>query len=257
MAVTLRFPLLSPPLLPSPPLSDQNPYPNHQPPLHKRPRHSCSRRDAIILTSLVLPAISLAPPWSAAATDLSEKANASSRKPFLDGIANTKSWSQYIGDGFSIRVPPQFDDIIEPEASDYNGGLTYYGDKAKPKPFAARFASPDRSEIVSVVIKPSNQLKITFLEASDITDLGSLKEAAKIFVPGGASLYSARAIKVKAEEKLKTYYFYEFGVDKQHVALVAAINSGKAYIAGATAPEMNWENDGVKLRSSAISLSVV
>ncbi|KAJ4779393.1 hypothetical protein LUZ62_063650 [Rhynchospora pubera] len=251
MAVTLRLPLLSPPFY------DQTANLRRQPHLHKLPQLSCSRRDAIILTSLVLPAISLAPPWSAAATDSSEKekANVSSRNPFLNGIANTKSWSQYIGDGFSIRVPPLFDDIMEPE--DYNGGLTYYGDKAKPKPFAARFASPDRSEILSVVIKPSNLLKITFLEAADITDLGSLKEAAKIFVPGGASLYSARAIKVKAEEKLKTYYFYEFGVDKQHVALVAAINSGKAYIAGATAPEMNWENDGVTLRSSAISLSVV
>jgi len=37
--------------------------------------------------------------------------------------------------------------------------------------------------IISMVIKPSNQLKITFLEAKDITDLGTLK-ASKILVPG-------------------------------------------------------------------------
>jgi len=37
--------------------------------------------------------------------------------------------------------------------------------------------------IISMVIKPSNQLKITFLEAKDITDLGTLK-ASKIVVPG-------------------------------------------------------------------------
>ncbi|KAL5835588.1 hypothetical protein ACOSQ3_015146 [Xanthoceras sorbifolium] len=114
-----------------------------------------------------------------------------------------------------------------------------------------------RYEVVSVVIRPSNQLKITFLEAKDITDFGSLKDAAKIFVPGGSTIYSARTIKIKEEEGFKTYYFYEFGRDEQHVALVAAVNSGKAYIAGATAPESKWDCDGVKLRSAAISLTVL
>ena len=36
-------------------------------------------------------------------------------KSILSGIANTKSWSQFYGDGFAIRVPPQFEDITEPE----------------------------------------------------------------------------------------------------------------------------------------------
>lgn len=31
---------------------------------------------------------------------------------------------------------------------------------------------------------------------------------------------------------------------------------GQTYIAGATAPETNWGDDGVKLRSAAVSLSV-
>ncbi|KAK1287966.1 hypothetical protein QJS10_CPB19g01094 [Acorus calamus] len=177
-----------------------------------------------------------------------------SNKLLFGGISNTRSWFLYDGDGFSIRVPPQFDDVTEPE--DYNVGLTLYGDKAKPKTFAARFASADGSEVLSVVIRPSNQLKITFLEAQDITDLGSLKEAARIFVPNGATLHSARTLKIKEDEVLKTYYFYEFSVDNQHIALVAAVNSGKAYIAGATAPQLKWEEDGVKLRSAAISLSV-
>uniref|UniRef100_A0A2P2KIK6 PsbP C-terminal domain-containing protein n=1 Tax=Rhizophora mucronata TaxID=61149 RepID=A0A2P2KIK6_RHIMU len=144
---------------------------------------------------------------------------------------------------------------MEPE--DYNAGTTFYGDKAKPKTYAARFASPDGSEVLSVVVRPSNQLKITFLEARDIADLGSLKEAAKIFVPGGSTLYSAKTIKIKEDEGFRTYYFYEFGRDKQHVALVAAVNSGKAIIAGATAPQSKWDDDGVKLRSAAISLTVL
>ncbi|KAF5463458.1 hypothetical protein F2P56_019372 [Juglans regia] len=176
-------------------------------------------------------------------------------KSALSGIANTKSWFQFFGDGFAIRIPPQFEDIMEPE--DYNAGLSLYGDKAKPKTFAARFASSDGSEVLSVVIRPTNQLKITFLEAKDITDLGSLKEAAKIFVPGGSNLYSARTLKIKEEEGLRTYYFYEFGRDEQHVALVAAVNSGKAIIAGATAPQSKWDDDGVRLRSAAVSLTIL
>ncbi|XP_057961349.1 uncharacterized protein LOC131153213 [Malania oleifera] len=179
----------------------------------------------------------------------------SKSKPILSAIASTKSWFQFFGDGFSIRVPPQFEDIMEPE--DYKAGLSLYGDKAKPKTFAARFASPDGSEVLNVVIRPSSQLKITFLEAKDITDLGSLKEAAKIFVPGGVTLYAAQAIKIKEDEGFRTYYFYEFGRDEQHVALVAAVNSGKVYIAGATAPQSKWDDDGVKLRSAAVSLTVL
>ncbi|XP_060178492.1 uncharacterized protein LOC132608767 [Lycium barbarum] len=179
----------------------------------------------------------------------------SSSSSFLSGIANTKSWFQFYGDGFSIRVPPEFEDLTEPE--DYNAGLSLYGDKAKPKKFAARFASSDGSEVLSVIIRPSNQLKITFLEAKDVTDLGSLKEAAKIFVPAGSTLYSGRSIKIKEDEGFRTYYFYEFARDEQHVALVAAVNSGKAIIAGATAPESKWNDDGLKLRSAAVSMTVL
>ncbi|KAF9606558.1 hypothetical protein IFM89_026618 [Coptis chinensis] len=176
-------------------------------------------------------------------------------KSLLSGIVNTKTWFQFYGDGFSIRVPPQFEDIMEPE--DYNAGLSLYGDKAKTKTFAARFATPDGSEVLSVVTRPSTSLKITFLEANDITELGSLKGASKFFVPGGATLYSARTIKIKEAESLRTFYYYEFGIQEQHIAIVAAVNRGKAYIAGATAPQSNWDEDGVKLRSAAISLSIL
>ncbi|XP_059302500.1 uncharacterized protein LOC132054524 [Lycium ferocissimum] len=182
-------------------------------------------------------------------------AQTKSLSSFLSGIANTKSWFQFYGDGFSIRVPPEFEDLTEPE--DYNAGLSLYGDKAKPKKFAARFASSDGSEVLSVIIRPSNQLKITFLEAKDVTDLGSLKEAAKIFVPAGSTLYSGRSIKIKEDEGFRTYYFYEFARDEQHVALVAAVNSGKAIIAGVTAPESKWNDDGLKLRSAAVSMTVL
>ncbi|AED93681.1 hypothetical protein AtNW77_Chr5g0112211 [Arabidopsis thaliana] len=178
-----------------------------------------------------------------------------STKPLRLGIANTKSWFQYFGSGFAIRVPPDFEDVNEPE--DYSAGLSLYGDKAKPQTFAARFQTPDGSEVLSVVIRPSNQLKITFLEAKDISDLGSLKAAARLFVPGAATIYSARTIKVKEEEGLRNYYFYEFGRDEERIALVASVNRGKVYIAGAAAPESKWKDDELKLRSAAISFTIL
>ncbi|KAB1202290.1 hypothetical protein CJ030_MR8G008688 [Morella rubra] len=246
MAILLSLP-------PHPPHPPQNPDSSTTKPISlttSKPTAISKRLFLLKTTSLCI--ISLTPAYpvarSSAETTLPPK-------PALSGIANTRSWFQFYGNGFAIRVPPQFEDITEPE--DYSAGLSLYGDKAKPKTFAARFASPDGSEVLSVVIRPTNQLKITFLEAKDITDLGSLKEAAKIFVPGGSDLYSARKIKIKEEEGLRTYYFYEFARSEQHVALVASVNGGKAFIAGATAPKSKWVDDGVLLRSAAISLTVL
>ncbi|XP_044387541.1 uncharacterized protein [Triticum aestivum] len=277
------------------PLAPSPPYPKPPRLCHKpspaRPLYRCdaTRRDFAVYTASAA-AAAMSP---AAATAADEALPSASPSPtphppnggatsLLVGIANTRSWSQYYGSGFSIRVPPSFDDILEPE--DFSAAMTYYGDKAKVRAYAARFASPDRLELVSVVIKPSNQLKITFLEAKDITELGTLKEASKLFVPGGAKIYSARTIKVKDQEGIRlflsifkgilqkamasvvkllyeiifcrTYYFYEFRFDRQHVALMATVDSGKTYIAAATAPETRWETDGVTLRSAAVSMSL-
>lgn len=225
----------------------QNPNPKSNPPLTlTRPTSLCnlSKREFAI-SMLVLTLIPTPSTYAETAPP----------KSFLSGIVNTKSWFQFYGDGFSIRVPPLFVDIMEPE--DYNAGLSLYGDKAKPKTFAARFATPDGSEVLNVVTRPSTSLKITFLEAKDITDLGSLKAASRLFVPGGSTLYSARSIKIKEAEGLRTYYYYEFGLDEQHLALVAAVSRGKVYIAGVTAPHSKWEEDGARLRSAAVSLTLL
>ncbi|KAL3573541.1 hypothetical protein D5086_024154 [Populus alba] len=250
MAILLS---LSPHHHPPPLNPPQNPNPNSPKPTPQATSlpSSISKRQFIFkTTSLCLISLATQHPLAPALAEPSPPL-----KSVLSILANTKSWFQFYGDGFAIRVPPQFEDIMEPE--DYSAGLSLYGDKAKPKTFAARFASSDGSEALSVVVRPSNQLKITFLEAKDITDLGSLKEAAKLFVPGGTTLYSARTLKIKEEEGYRTYYFYEFGKDEQHAALVAVVNSGKAIIAGATAPQSKWDEDGVKLRSAVISLTVL
>ncbi|XP_057839434.2 uncharacterized protein LOC131049405 isoform X2 [Cryptomeria japonica] len=147
------------------------------------------------------------------------------KKSIFSGLLNTQSWYRFRGNGFSLRVPPDFDDIMEPE--DYSAGSSLYGERAKPKTFAARFASPDRSEVLSVVIKPSNELKLSFLEAQDISDFGSLREAAGLFIPGGATLYAARTIKFKESDVPRTYYFYEFSAQDRHVTLEAAVSQGK------------------------------
>ncbi|OVA20093.1 hypothetical protein BVC80_1665g56 [Macleaya cordata] len=226
---------------PTRPPQNPNPNPKSKSLLEFKPTNICNstKRDFTLKTAISISSLSLALklfPISSAS------AQTAPQKSVLSGISSTKSWFQFFGDGFAIRIPPQFEDFTEPE--DYGAGMSLYGDKAKPKTYAARFESPDRSEVVSVLIRSTNQLKITFLEAKDITDLGSLKTVARIFVPGGATLYSARTIKIKEDDGIRNYYFYEFGTDEQHIALVAAVSSGKAYIAGAAAPQSKWDEDG-------------
>ncbi|KAH9312715.1 hypothetical protein KI387_027750, partial [Taxus chinensis] len=63
--------------------------------------------------------------------------------------------------------------------------------------------------------------------AQDISDLGSLRDAASLFIPGGATLYAARTIKLKKSDIPRTYYFYEFSAQDRHVALEAAVSQGK------------------------------
>ncbi|KHN20201.1 hypothetical protein glysoja_023764, partial [Glycine soja] len=259
-------------------------------PFSSKPIICGAKRNLILQTPLVCIGIGLTPQVSVAQSSPQES---SPSKSLLSSFENTTSWFQFYGDGFAIRVPPEFKDIMEPESfflllnlvncnlENYNWKMiakcvnrnfklpiTFTNDRIsmldslfmgtrQRQTFSARFASSDGSEILSVVTRPANQLKITFLQAQNITDLGSLKEAAKIFVPGGSKIYSARSIKIKEDEGFTTYYFYEFGRDNQHVALMTGISSGKAFIAGATAPQSKWDSDGVKLRSAAISLKLL
>ncbi|CAJ2628646.1 unnamed protein product [Trifolium pratense] len=213
-----------------------------------------SKRNLILQTSLLSIAISLTPPPALSSPQLSSSSS-SSPKSILSSIENTTSWYRFFGNGFAIRVPPEFQDVMEPE--DFSAGMSLYGDRAKEKEVVARFVSSDGLAVLNVITRPSSQLKITFLEAQDITGLGSLKEAAKLFIPGGSKVYSARSIKIKEESGFRTYYFYEFGRDDLHLALMAGARGGKVVIAGATAPQSKWDTDGVKLRSAAISLTIL
>ncbi|KAL9253421.1 hypothetical protein AKJ16_DCAP05476 [Drosera capensis] len=219
-----------------------------KPPQNPNPRpkiHCCaspSKRELILgsFTLCVSSPLIIQTPFALADAETETK----KKKSLFDGIVNTSSWFRFFGDGFAIRVPPSFENVMGPELRE----TETRGKNQQQYP---------RSEVVSVVIKPSNQLKITFLEAQDVTNLGSLKDAARIFVPGGSTIYTARTIKIKEDEGFRNYYFYEFVRDTQHVALVAAVNRGNTIVAAATAPESMWDDDGMKLRSAAISLTIL
>ncbi|KAL5068711.1 hypothetical protein RYX36_019598 [Vicia faba] len=215
-------------------------------PIICRNNNPTSKRHLILQTSLLCIGISLTPQLPPAL---------SSPNSILSSIENTSSWFRFYGDGFAIRVPPEFQDDMEPE--DFSAGMSLYGDRAKEKEVVARFISSDGSAVLNVITRLASQLKITFLEAQDISGLGSLREAAKLFIPGGSKVYSARSIKIKEEGGLRTYYFYEFGKDELRLALMAGARGGKVIIACATAPQYKWDTDGVKLRSAVISLTIL
>jgi len=96
------------------------PSPLHPNQRRKLFRCGASRRSFTVHTTIAIASATAAAASAAAAEAEVEapptQAHPSKQgSPVLGGIANTRSWSQYYGSGFSIRVPPSFDDILEPE----------------------------------------------------------------------------------------------------------------------------------------------
>lgn len=119
MASGIKFPSLNPNLKPKSPF-------NFRPVSGLHRCSSSSRREAISVVSVTL-ALTLAN-----SNALSENLEASlhppsppPRKQVLDGICSTKNWFQFFGDGFSIRVPPQFENIMEPEVQKFRKLQTF------------------------------------------------------------------------------------------------------------------------------------
>lgn len=105
-------------------LSPHPPNPPHKPttvttPKPAIPTITTSSKRLFLLKTASLCIISLTPPYPIAHSSAEPS---QPPKPALSGIANTKSWFQFYGSGFAIRVPPQFEDITEPEV--YNTALS-------------------------------------------------------------------------------------------------------------------------------------
>ncbi|KAG6544209.1 hypothetical protein Mapa_014409 [Marchantia paleacea] len=169
----------------------------------------------------------------------------------VQSVDDVTTWYRYRGEGFALRIPPGYQDVLDPLNEEALNSL--YGERAKDRPFAARFASPDRDEILSVVIKPASQMQLSFYQAMDIKDFGSIKDAATKFVPGGSKLVAARIINSTKSRVPRTYYLYEFVARDKHVAMSAGVAGGRVFVLGATAPESKWKDAGNKLRLAASS----
>ena len=102
---------------PHPPKPPQNP---NKPSI---PSSNSSRRQLFFSTaSLTLLSLTLQFPIPQSS---SYAAQTSPSKSILSGIANTKSWFQFFGSGFAIRVPPEFEDMTEPDVCIYLFGKHY------------------------------------------------------------------------------------------------------------------------------------
>eukprot|EP00850_Spirogloea_muscicola_P001346 SM000005S17143 [mRNA] locus=s5:429856:431258:+ [translate_table: standard] len=137
-------------------------------------------------------------------------------------------------------------------------------------PFSARFASADKQEVLSVLIRNTPTLRLSFFEVKDVTQLGELQEAAKFLLPTGAKVVSSRL----AEQNDKKYYLYEFRARGKRVAMSVAVNKGKVlnhlsptslhfkflcmvYVFGATAPEERWQTDAGLLRAATQQFAII
>eukprot|EP00850_Spirogloea_muscicola_P016731 SM000138S00038 [mRNA] locus=s138:82170:83586:- [translate_table: standard] len=120
-------------------------------------------------------------------------------------------------------------------------------------PFSARFASADKQEVLSVLIRNTPTLRLSFFEVKDVTQLGELQEAANFLLPTGAKVVSSRL----AEQNDKKYYLYEFRARGKRVAMSVAVNKGKVYVFGATAPEERWQTDAGLLRAATQQFVII
>lgn len=88
-------------------VTSQSHLPKSKPPSNPFCEQS-SRRTFLSVSTTLMPLL-VHPP------NLIAQTTSPSTKTILSGITSTKSWFRYYGDGFAIRVPPDFQDIMEPE----------------------------------------------------------------------------------------------------------------------------------------------
>ncbi|GAQ79660.1 hypothetical protein KFL_000350160 [Klebsormidium nitens] len=179
---------------------------------------------------------------------------------------------RYRAEDFSIYVPRSYENVTE--VDDNPRSTLTMEQKAANRPYAARFASADQAEVITVVIRDASTLRLSFLQTKDISDLGSLDKAAQLLLPPGAKILKSRVVTqevdrgqelekvvkslpVDIDTKLKrNYYQYEFYARGQQVALAAAAQNGKIYVVGATVPTKRWKDLAKQMRTIANSFEL-
>eukprot|EP00270_Netrium_digitus_P011578 TRINITY_DN369_c0_g1_i6.p1 TRINITY_DN369_c0_g1~~TRINITY_DN369_c0_g1_i6.p1 ORF type:complete len:126 (+),score=25.12 TRINITY_DN369_c0_g1_i6:111-488(+) len=92
------------------------------------------------------------------------------------------------------------------------------------------------------------------LQVQDVSDFGSLKEAASLLLPGSSRIISMRSFQSSAATRNpRTYYLYEFEKKGKRVAMSAAVSNGNIYVLGAAAPGSRWREAATRLRAVARS----
>eukprot|EP00897_Mesotaenium_endlicherianum_P007281 jgi/Mesen1/6581/ME000336S05805 len=92
---------------------------------------------------------------------------------------------------------------------------------------------------------------------NDVSQFGSIQEAASVLVPAGAKLLATREYTATPRRVERTYYLYEFVAQGVHVAMSCVAAKGKIYVLGATAPEGSWRAAAGRLRAAAGAFSLV
>ncbi|GBG81469.1 hypothetical protein CBR_g32459 [Chara braunii] len=159
---------------------------------------------------------------------------------------------------YSVSLPPGFEDVLQEEEAPTlprstltgGGGSSNGGGGAT---LLLRFSSTLMPATISLVKRQVAGMRLTFFQANDIGDLGTVAGVADLFVPPGAKLLSLSSSTSSAssvdrsngeqpadDKPQRNYYQYEFLHRRQHVALRAAVNRGQVYVLGGTTPQENW-----------------
>lgn len=104
--------------------------------------------------------------------------------------------------------------------------LPGFGPAPPPNPMKGRWASP--AAVVSVGVRKAAELRPTFLQTNDVTQFGSLDEAASLLVPPGAHVTTS------ADEEVDLRHYYSYGFEARNGAagcLTATARAGRVLIA--------------------------
>lgn len=185
----------------------------------------------------------------------------------VQNIAN-KPWASFIDREFSFNYPSSYM-IIENNANDFEPRSTLNAQR-KMSPIKAELRSMDGTSYLNVISKQSAMLKQTLFQVTNITQLGDVKDVARLFFPAGTTIVSCYS-KIYEQPATSTksplgvirrdpIVIYRYSVklaDGSNAELAIGARLGQLFILGAGSAAENWEDIRGELSQIADSFKII
>jgi hypothetical protein len=157
-------------------------------------------------------------------------------------------------------------------------GLTFLffsrvtGGTKKGSPVLAELFSTDEIDAskITVVQSQATKLKQTFLQVTDISQLGTAEEVVKLLLPPNTNILSVKKVEYPQAARdtgtpigildrppISIYRYQVVLPNGQHAAVAIGAVLGRVILLGAAAPEERWEKMGSTLTMVADSFKIL